>query len=63
MKRIGSRHQEGLERCLSKASTARTLELKQVWNTMADSYRYLAEFDTRATTFYSWQRNNIPSDD
>jgi hypothetical protein len=61
MQRNGSRYQEGLEKCLSKASSARTLELKQLWHTMADSYRCLMEYDTRAITFHSWQRNNIPS--
>src|SRR5215467_13968205 len=61
MERNGSRYQEGLENCLSKASSARTPELKELWHTMADSYRYLVEYDKSATTFHSWQRNNIPS--
>src|SRR5262249_5045981 len=46
---------------LSEASSARTPELKELWHTMADSYRCLMEYDESATTFHSWQRNNIPS--
>jgi hypothetical protein len=61
MERKGSRYQQGLENCLSKASSARTPELKELWNTMADSYRCLVEYDKSAMTFHSWQRNNTPS--
>jgi len=61
MERNGSRYQEGLENCLSKASSARTPELKELWHTMADSYRCLVEYDKSAMTFHSWQRNNTPS--
>jgi hypothetical protein len=60
MQRDGSRYQEGLEKCLSKASSACTPEIKQLWHTMADSYLCLMEYDTRAIAFHSWQRNNIP---
>jgi hypothetical protein len=56
----GARYQENLDKCLSKAASARTPELKELWHTMADSYRCLAEYDNRAFTFRSWQRNNIP---
>ena len=62
MERNGSHYQEGVEKCLSKASSARTAELKELWRTMADSYRCLVEYDERALRFHSWSRNNnIPS--
>jgi hypothetical protein len=57
MERNGSRYQEGLENCLSKASSA---ELKGLWHTMADSYRCLVEYDQSAMTFHSLLGNNIP---
>jgi hypothetical protein len=60
MERNGSRYQEGLENCLSKASSARTPELKELWHTMADSYRCLVEYDQSAITLHSLLGNNIP---
>jgi hypothetical protein len=61
MQRNGSRYHEGLEKCLSNSSSAQTSEIKELWHTMADSYRLLIEHDARAITFYSWLRKNIPS--
>jgi hypothetical protein len=61
MERNGPRYQQGLENCLSKASSACTPELKELWHTLADSYHCLVEYDKSAMSFHSWQRNNIRS--
>jgi hypothetical protein len=60
MQSIRSRHQENLEKCLSRASSARSPELKELWRTMADSYRALLESEKRTISHQSWLRNNIP---
>ena len=56
-----SRYEDGLEKCLIRASGARTPELKELWQTMADSYRCLLEYDKRAFGYESWLRNNFPA--
>jgi hypothetical protein len=56
-----SRYNHALEKCLSNASGARTPELKELWYTMADSYRLLLDSERRAITFHSWRRNSTPS--
>jgi hypothetical protein len=56
-----SRYEHGLEKCLIKASTACTPELKELWHTMADSYRCLLEYNTRTLAYHSWLRNNFYS--
>ena len=56
-----SRYEVGLEKCLIKASRACTPELKELWDTMADSYRCLLESNSRALTHKSWLRNNLRS--
>jgi len=59
MEKKSFRYERGLEKCLSNASSARTAELEELWYTMADSYRCLAEIDKRAITFRSWRKNNF----
>jgi hypothetical protein len=60
MRSNSSRHQENLDRCLGNASSARTPELKELWQTMADSYRHLLDFEKCKVSHQSWLRNNIP---
>jgi len=54
----GSRFEHGLQKCLSKAAHARTPELKELWQTMAESYRCLLENNGHKITHQSWLRNN-----
>src|SRR5215475_11296746 len=54
----GSRFEHGLQKCLSKAAHARTPELKELWQTMAESYRCLLDHSGHKITHQSWLRNN-----
>ena len=60
MQSSSSRYQQNLENCLSRASIAHTPELKELWHTMADSYRALLENEKCRVSHQSWLRNNIP---
>jgi hypothetical protein len=59
MLKTGLRYQQRLDTCLGKAATANTPELKELWHTIADSYRALLETESRASTYRSWVRNNL----
>src|SRR5262245_45753451 len=60
LKNDGKRFEHGLQKCLSKAAHARTPELKELWQTMAESYRFLLESNRYEITYQSWLRNNAP---
>ena len=62
MVKAESQYQKRLDGCLSKAAIAHTSELKELWQTMADSYRALLESESRAISYQSWQRNNVHSE-
>jgi hypothetical protein len=55
-----SRYQQNLEKCLSHACAARTPEIKELWLTMADSYRGLLESEKQTLSHQLWLERNTP---